>query len=121
MFLRAGQQDRLPGRLEADLCFELPAAESASLAQWLGSAAVSAEVGADGVIVRGRANRVFRVAEVEQVVSEWMQAHSVDAVLVSSDDALFVLLSGNENSRAPGPGIARSRQAAPAQGSRILR
>lgn len=113
MFLRGNQGDCAPGRMQADLCFELPAADSALLAQWLGRAAVSAEVDADGVIVRARENRVFRAADVEKVVREWMQAHSVDALLASSNEALFVLAaSGTENGKARASGRARGRRAA---------
>jgi hypothetical protein len=84
-------QARLPDRVYADLLFELPAAQGASLGQWLECAAVAAEVEADGVIVRAHPNRVFRLADLAGVVREWMQAHSVEAVLASSDDALFAI------------------------------
>jgi hypothetical protein len=50
-----------------------------------------AEVEADGVIVRAHANRVFGLPDLAGVVREWMQAHSVDAVLASSDKALFAI------------------------------
>ena len=49
------------------------------------------EVEADGVIVSAHANRVFRLADLAGLVREWMQAHSVDAVLASSDEALFAI------------------------------
>ena len=92
--------------MRADLLFELPAAQSASLGHWLGCAAVLAEVGADGVMVRASANRVFRVADLAKVVHEWMLANSVDAVLASSDDALFlVALSTSETGTAGDSGL----------------
>ena len=62
-----------------------------SLGEWLGCAAVVAEVEADGVIVSAQANRVFRLADLAGLVREWMQAHSVEAVLASSDEALFAI------------------------------
>jgi hypothetical protein len=113
VFLRVSQsepdilrQARLPDRLHADLFFELPAAQSASLGHWLGCAAVSAEVGADGVLVRARANRVFRVEDVARVVHEWMLANSVDAVPASSNDALFVVgLSTSDTGTARHSGL----------------
>ena len=96
MFLHVRRRERddpdqahLPDRVSADVLFELPAAQGASLGQWLGCAAVAAEVGVDGVIVRAHANCVFRLADLARVTREWMQAHSIDAVLASSDDALF--------------------------------
>jgi hypothetical protein len=46
-------------------------------------------VGAEGVIVRARANRVFHLADLARVTREWMHAHSIDAGLASSDDLLF--------------------------------
>jgi hypothetical protein len=98
MFLHASRleiddpdQACLPDRVHADLIFELPASQGASLGEWLGCAAVAAEVEADGVIVRARANRVFRLADLACIIREWMLAHSVDAVLASSDDALFAI------------------------------
>jgi hypothetical protein len=98
MFLHASRRElddpdqaRLPDRVHADLLFELPASQGASLGEWLGCAAVEADVEADGVIVRAHANRVFRLADVAGVVREWMQAHSVDAVLASSDEGLFTI------------------------------
>ena len=108
VFLRVSQgepdrlrQTRLPDRVHADLLFKLPAAQSASLGHWLSCAAVSAEIGADGVLVRARANRVFHVEDVAKVVREWMLANSVDAVLASSDDALFLIaLSTSETGTA---------------------
>jgi hypothetical protein len=96
MFPRASRRERedpdqarLPDRVHADLLFELPPVQGASLGQWLGCAAVVAEVCADGVIVRAHANRVFRFADLARLTLEWMQAHSVDAVLASNDEALF--------------------------------
>jgi len=98
MFLHASRRElddpdqaRLPDRMYADLLLELPPSQGASLGTWLGCAAVAAEVEAGGVIVRARANRVFRLADLAGVVREWMHAHSVDAVLASSDDALFAI------------------------------
>jgi hypothetical protein len=98
MFLHASRRElddpdhaRLPDRVHADLLFKLPAAQGASLGEWLGCAAVVAEVEADGVIVRAHANRVFRLADLASVVREWMQTHSVDAVVASSDEALFAI------------------------------
>ena len=107
MFRRASRRERdnpdqacLPDRVHADLLFELPAAQGASLGQWLGCAAVGAEVGAEGVIVPAHANRVFHLADLARVTREWMQAHSVDAVLASSDDILFsIAVSTNETAR----------------------
>jgi hypothetical protein len=90
VFLRLSQGE-LPDRLHADLLCELPAARGASLGQWLGRAAVSAEVIADGVIVLARANRVFRLSDIATAIREWMEANSVDALLASSDDALFMI------------------------------
>ena len=93
-------QARLPDRVHADLLFELPPPQGASLGQWLGCAVVAAEVGAEGVIVRAQANRVFRLADLARVTREWMQAHSIDAVLASSDDVLFsIAVSTNETGR----------------------
>jgi hypothetical protein len=43
------------------------------------------------VIVSAHANRVFRLADLAGLVREWMQAHSVEAVLASSDEALFAI------------------------------
>jgi len=107
VFLRVSQgepddlrQARLPDRMHRDLRVELPAAQGTSLAHWLGCAAVSAKIGADGVIVRARANRVFRLADIARVIREWMQANSVDAVVASTDDALFLIaLSARETGR----------------------
>jgi hypothetical protein len=59
--------------------------------QWLGCAAVPAEAVAEGVIVRAHANRVFRLADLAGVTREWMQTHSIDAALASSDDLLFAI------------------------------
>ena len=105
MFLRASRRERddpdhaqLPDRVHADILFELPAAQGASLGQWLGCAAVAAEVGVDGVTVRAQANRVFRLADLARVTREWMQAHSVDTVLASSNDALFWIASWSSES-----------------------
>jgi hypothetical protein len=98
MFLHASRRElddpdqaRLPDRVHADLLFELPASQGASLGEWLGCAAVVAEVEADGVIVSAHANRVFRLADLAGLVREWMQAHSVEAVLASNDEALFAI------------------------------
>jgi hypothetical protein len=98
MFLHASRRElddpdqaRLPDRVHADLLFELPAPQCASLGEWLGCAAVSVEVEVEGVIVPAHANRVFRLAELAGVVREWMEAHSVDTVLASSDEALFAI------------------------------
>jgi len=106
MFLHASRRElddpdqaRLPDRVYADLLFELPASQGASLGEWLGCAAVVAEVEADGVIVSAHANRVFRIADLAGLVREWMKAHSVEAVLASSDEALFAL----PNSRTAWP------------------
>jgi hypothetical protein len=95
MFLHASRRElddpdqaRLPDRAHADLLFELPASQGASLGEWLGFVA---EVEADGVIVSAHANRVFRLADLAGLVREWMQAHSVEAVLASSDEALFAI------------------------------
>jgi len=104
MFRRSSRRERdnpdqagLPDRVQADLLFELPPAQGASLGQWLGCAAVAAEVEAEGVIVRARANRVFHLADLARVTREWMHAHSIDAVLASSDDLLFsIALRTNE-------------------------
>jgi hypothetical protein len=122
VFLRVSQSEpdalrhaQFPDRVRADLLFDLPPAQSASLGHWLGCAAVSAEVGADGVMIRARANRVFRVEDVARVVHEWMLANSVDAVLASSDDALFVVgLSTRETGTARRSGLLR--QAGPVLG-----
>jgi hypothetical protein len=96
MFLHASRRElddpdqaRLPDRVHADLLFELPGSQGASLGEWLGCAAVVAEVEAEGVIVSAHANRVFRLADLAGLVREWMEAHSVEAVLASSDEALF--------------------------------
>ncbi len=98
MFLHARRRElddpdqaRHPDRVHADLLFELPASQDASLSECLGCAAVVAGVEADGVIVRAHANRVFRLADLAGVVREWMQTHSVDAVPASSDEALFAI------------------------------
>ena len=98
MFLRTSRYERddpdqayLPDRVRVDLCIELPAAQSASLGQWLGCAAFAAEVGPHGVIVRAHANRVFRLGDLARVTREWMDAHAVDAVLASSEEALFTI------------------------------
>jgi len=106
MFRRSSRRERynpdqacLPDRVHADL-LELPPAQGASLGQWLGCAAVAAEVGADGVIVRAHADRVFHLADLARVTREWMHAHSIDAVLASSDDLLFsIALRTNETGR----------------------
>jgi hypothetical protein len=75
-------------------------AQGASLGQWRGCAGVAAEVGAEGVIVRAHANRVFHLADLARVTREWMHADSIDAVLVSSDDLLFsIALRTNETGR----------------------
>ena len=93
-------QARLPDRVHADLLFELPPSQGASLGQWLGCAAVVAEVEAEGVIVRARANRVFHLADLARATREWMHAHSIDAVLASSDDLLFsIAFRTNETRR----------------------
>lgn len=86
-------QALLPDRMDADLLFELPPSQGASLGEWLCCAAVAAEVEAVGVIVRADANRVFRLADLACVIREWMQAHSVDVVLASSDRTLFTISS----------------------------
>jgi hypothetical protein len=107
MFRRSSRRERdnpdqacLPDRVHADLLFELPPAQGASLGQWLGCAAVAAEVGAEGVIVRAHANRVFHLADLARVTREWKHADSIDAVLVSSDDLLFsIALRTNETGR----------------------
>ncbi len=108
MFLRVSQsepdglrQARLHDRVHRDLLVELPAAQGASLGHWLSCAAVSAEVGADGVIVRARENRVFRVEDIAGVVREWMEANSVDAVLASSDNAVFLIALSTRESGTP--------------------
>ena len=36
-------------------------------------------------------NRVFRLADLARVTREWMEAHAVDAVLASSEEALFTI------------------------------
>jgi hypothetical protein len=41
--------------------------------------------------ISSSSNRVFRLADLAGVVREWMQVHSVDAVLASSDEALFTI------------------------------
>ena len=107
MFRRASRREpdnpdqaRLPDRMQADLLFELPPGQGASLGQWLGCAAVAAEVGAEGVIVLAHANRVFPLADLAKVTREWMHAHSIASVLASSDDLLFsIALSSNETGR----------------------
>jgi hypothetical protein len=86
MFLRASRsrrrdrpdQPRLAECVRAKLLFDLPPAQGASLGHWLNCAAVVAEAGADGVIVRVRANRIFRLADLARLVREWMQAHAID-------------------------------------------
>lgn len=60
---------------------DVPPAQGASLGHWLSCAALVAEVGADGVIVRVHANRIFRLADLARLVREWMQAHAIDVVL----------------------------------------
>jgi hypothetical protein len=107
MFRRSSRRERdnpdqacLPDRVHADLLFELAPAQGALLGQWLGCAGVAAEVGAEGVIVRAHANRVFHLADLARVTREWMHADSIDAVLVSSDDLLFsIALRTNETGR----------------------
>ena len=66
-------QARLPDRVHADLLFELPASQGASLGEWLGCAAVAAEVEAGGMIIRAHANRVFRLADLF-TISTYMTA-----------------------------------------------
>jgi hypothetical protein len=87
---RAGRDDLdLADRVRAELVFELPSTLGASLGRWLGCAAVVAEVGAEGVVVRARANRVFRLGDLAELVREWMQAHAVDVVFARCDGGLL--------------------------------
>jgi hypothetical protein len=90
--------------LPADLLLEVPRAHAGSLGGWLGSAAVVAEVGDAGVIVRAHANRVFRLADLAMLVREWMDASGVDAVFASCGGDLFSIV----------PPAGRSLAAAPA-------
>jgi hypothetical protein len=78
--------------LRADLVLEVPRAYGASLDDWMSSAAVVAEVGDAGVIVRAHANRVFRLADLVTLIREWMEAHAVDAVFATHDGALSAIV-----------------------------
>jgi hypothetical protein len=80
-------------RPNSTVLFELPPAQGASLGRWLSCAAVAAEVGANGVLIDARANRVFGFADLARLVREWMQAHRVDAVFANSDGAIFSITS----------------------------
>jgi hypothetical protein len=82
-------------RVQAELVFELPSTRGASLDRWLRCAAVAAEVGAEGVVVRPRANRVFHRDDLVGLVREWMRAHAVDVVFARCDDALFPITTGD--------------------------
>ena len=68
---------------------ELPAAQAASLGQWLRCAAVVFEICASGVRVDVRGNRVFAYGHFATLVREWMQAQRVDAVFASFGDVFF--------------------------------
>ena len=83
---------RLGEHVRTDLLFEVPPAQATSLGRWLHLAAVVAEVGDAGVLVRARPNRVFSLGDLATLVREWMQAHAVDAVLASCDDVLFSIV-----------------------------
>jgi hypothetical protein len=85
--------------MRADLRLELPQGRSGSLVAWLAGAAVVAEARADGVLVRARANRVFRPADLVAVVREWMQSWDVDAVLADSGGSLFAIVPVVEEAR----------------------
>jgi hypothetical protein len=78
--------------MPADLLLEVPPAYRVSLDSWLSSAAVVAEIGVAGVIVRADANRVFRLADLVTLVGEWMQVHAIDAVFATSDGTLFSIV-----------------------------
>jgi hypothetical protein len=93
---RRGRQDDLglAERVQAELVFEMPSTRGASLDRWLSCAAFVAEVGADGVVVRPRANRMFRLEDLAELVREWMQAHAVDVVFARCDGALFSITTG---------------------------
>jgi hypothetical protein len=90
---------RLAERVRADLLFEVPPEQAPSLGRWLCGAAVVAEVGAGGVTVRARRNRVFSLGDLAMLVREWMQAHAVDAVLASCDGVLFSIVQPQTEAR----------------------
>ena len=75
--------------LTADLLLEPPRAYTVSLYSWLSSAAVVAEIGNAGTIVRSRANRVFRLEDVTTLVREWMRAYEIDSVFATCAGTLF--------------------------------
>jgi len=91
--------------LAADLLLEVPLAHAGSLGGWLGSAAVVAEVGDAGVIVRAHANRVFRLADLATLVGEWMQVQAVDAVFALHDGTLLAIVppaAADQHQERPG-------------------
>jgi hypothetical protein len=77
----------------------VPPAQATSLRKWLCGAAVVAEIGAAGVTVPARPNRVFSLDDLATLVREWMQAHAVDAVLASCDDVLFSIVQPQAEAR----------------------
>jgi hypothetical protein len=90
-------------RVHADLVLDLPPVESAALQRWLACAAVVAEVGAGGVIVRARTNRVFCLADLATLVREWMHTRAVEAVLASYDGTLLVITRLEHSAQRPEP------------------
>jgi len=94
--------------LVADLLLEVPRAHADSLGRWLGSAAVAAEVGDAGVIVRAHANRVFRLAHLATLVGEWMEAQAVDAVFALHDGTLLAIVppaAADQHQGRPGAAV----------------
>jgi hypothetical protein len=74
---------------DTPVVLELPAAQAASLGEWLRCAAVVFETCASGVRIDVRGNRVFAFADLATLVREWMQAQRVGAVFASSGGVLF--------------------------------
>lgn len=90
-------------RVHADLVLDLPPVEGAGLQRWLACAAVVAEVGGGGVIVRARTNRVFCLADLATLVREWMQPRSAAAVFASYAGTLLVITRSEESPQRPQP------------------
>jgi len=87
----ASDLPRVAERLRTELRVEAAPAQAASIVRWMSCAAVAAEVSAGGVIVRARANRVFRLGDLTTLIREWMQAHTVHAVFASCDGVFFAI------------------------------
>jgi hypothetical protein len=77
--------------MRTDLVFEVRRAQIGSLESWLSRAAVVAEVSSADVVVRARANRLFRPEDLVALVREWTQAYGVDAVLATYEGVLYLL------------------------------